>query len=140
MEQNDTRYELGAQVGFLLRLASQRHSMIFQETLPDITPTQFSVLIRLFEVGKCSQNELGRQTAMDQATVMGVVGRLRAKGLVELVADPTDKRRCLVSIPKKHWSMKADLHAKGHAITRKTLQTLSRSEQATFLKLVAKLT
>jgi DNA-binding MarR family transcriptional regulator len=140
VKRNDTRYELDTQVGFLLRLASQRHSILFQETLRDITPTQFSVLVRLFEVGQCSQNELGRQTAMDQATIKGVVGRLKAKGLVELVADPTDKRRFLVSIPKKHWKLKADLHAMGHAITRNTLEPLSRSERATFLKLLSKLT
>lgn len=132
-------YELGDQIGFLLRTASQRHSAIFQASVQDLTPTQFATLVKLFEAGSCSQNELGRRTAMDQSTIKGVVDRLNAKGLVELVPDPNDKRRSLVSVPKQFAYMKDQLHAKGRDISKLTLQPLTKAEQAKLLKLLRKI-
>ena len=77
-------YDLDEQVGYLLRLASQRHAGIFQNIISkDLTPTQFSVLIRLAEKGDLSQNRLGRLAALDTATTKGVVDRLRAKSLIQ---------------------------------------------------------
>ena len=91
-------YVLDAQIGYLLRLANQRHALIFQElSVLDLTPTQFSAMVRLLDEGECSQNELGRRTAMDVATIKGVVDRLRGKGLVTLNPDPNDKRRTTIS-------------------------------------------
>jgi len=42
-------YDLEKQIGHKLRLAQQRHLDIFNTHLPDITPTQFSVMVRLRE-------------------------------------------------------------------------------------------
>ena len=69
-------YQLDEQIGYLLRLANQRHLEIFSENMPALTPTQFSVLARLHEVGQLSQNELGRQVGIDAATTNGVIDRL----------------------------------------------------------------
>ncbi len=78
-------YRLDDQVGYILRLVSQRHASLFLSRLgSDLTPTQFAALVRLAELGQCSQNELGRQTAMDVATIKGVVDRLRGKGMVSM--------------------------------------------------------
>jgi len=69
------RYELDRQVGFLLRQVSQRHGTIFAEGIgSDLTPTQWAALAKLHEIGPCSQNLLGRLTAMDGATVTHVDG------------------------------------------------------------------
>jgi DNA-binding MarR family transcriptional regulator len=57
-------------VGFLLRQVNQRHTGLFASLIGDeTTPTQWAVLARLMEAGASSQNALGRQTAMDAATV-----------------------------------------------------------------------
>ncbi|HEX9446411.1 MAG TPA: MarR family winged helix-turn-helix transcriptional regulator, partial [Dongiaceae bacterium] len=71
-------YELDAQIGFVLRRAHQRHVAIFAECLSDyaLTPQQFSALAKIRETGGVSQNRLGRLTAMDPATILGVVQRL----------------------------------------------------------------
>ena len=43
-------YVLDEQIGYVLRMANQRHAGIFQSLIrKDLTPTQFSVLIRLSE-------------------------------------------------------------------------------------------
>ena len=53
-------YDLDEQVGYLLRLANQRHAGIFQNIISkDLTPTQFSVLIRLAEKGDPVTKSLG---------------------------------------------------------------------------------
>ena len=141
-ETNDPsgEYRLDSQVGYILRLANQRHSGIFSElSVLGLTPTQFATLIRLGEIGACSQNQLGRLTAMDVATIKGVVERLKEKHLVLSQPDPNDKRRNLVSLSPKGASLIPELHQVGHHITEATLAPLSLAERRTFLKLLAKL-
>lgn len=133
-------YKLDEQVGYVLRLVSQRHAAIFQTHSADgLTPTQFSALVRIDELGPCSQNRLGRLTAMDVATIKGVVDRLNRKGLVTLAADPDDKRRTMISLSDGGQALVADLHAAGEEITRDTLSPLTGAEEKTLLRLLSKL-
>ncbi len=135
-----SNYQLDDQVGYLLRLANQRHAAIFQShAFGDLTPTQFSALIRLAEHGKCSQNQLGRLASMDIATIKGVVDRLRQKGLVHTEPSPEDKRRSLISLSKQGAAIIDDLTRAGQQITKETLAPLSASEQRTLVKLLNKL-
>ena len=71
------RYVLDEQVGFLMRVAMQRHTSIFTSRMIEaLTQTQFAALAKLYEVGPCSQNHLGRLIYLDAATIKGVVDRL----------------------------------------------------------------
>lgn len=134
-------YNLDDQVGFLLRLVSQRHAAIFQARMqPDLTPMQFSALIRLAETPGCSQNRLGRLTGMDGATIKGVVDRLAAKALVALTPDPADRRRTLIALTPEGAALIAPLQDLGHRITAETLAPLTPTEQAQLLRLLRKMT
>ena len=134
-------YRLDDQVGYLLRRVSQRHAAIFQAGAPDgLTPTQFAALVRLAEVGRCSQNQLGRLTAMDVATIKGVVSRLEAKGLVRLAPDPEDRRRTVITLSPEADALIPALYRAGHAITEETLAPLDARERLTLLKLLDRLT
>lgn len=134
-------YLLDEQVGYLLRLANQRHATIFQtHAVAGLTPTQFSALVRLAEHGRSSQNQLGRHAAMDIATIKGVVDRLREKGLVRTEPSQEDKRRSLVSLTSEGEALISDLLQAGRRITEETLKPLSPAEQRTFVKLLRKLT
>ena len=93
-------YVLDEQIGFLLRRVTQRHLAIFSDHIPQVTTTQFAVLARLAERGPQSQNHLGRATAMDAATIKGVVDRLAREGLVATTADLEDRRRLTVMLTK----------------------------------------
>ncbi len=133
-------YVLDHQVGYLLRLASQRHAAIFQKhSLDGLTPTQFSTLIRVSEAGPVSQNHLGRLAAMDVATIKGVVDRLRAKGLMASRPDTGDKRRSIITLTVAGQALIADLTALGRAITEETLEPLSEAERQTLVALLQKL-
>ncbi len=133
-------YDLANQVGFILRRATQRHLAIFSEHVPDLTPTQFAALAMLQRLGPVSQNELGRQTAMDGATIKGVIDRLRKRYLVATAPDPGDQRRVIVSLSATGLETFESYVDTGHAVTAETLAPLSRREQETFLELLRKLT
>ncbi len=133
-------YDLDEQVGYILRLASQRHAGIFQNIISkDLTPTQFSVLIRLAEKGDLSQNLLGRLAALDTATTKGVVDRLRAKALIQSRPDTSDKRRAIISLTDEGQSIISSLKKDGLAITDKTLGSLKATEKLKLLKLLKKI-
>jgi MarR family transcriptional regulator, lower aerobic nicotinate degradation pathway regulator len=73
-------YILDEQIGFILRQVWQRHATIFAKEIGiNLTPTQWAALAKLTETGPCSQNQLGRLTAMDVATIKGVIDRLTAR-------------------------------------------------------------
>ena len=133
-------YILDEQVGFLMRIAGQRHSVIFQQQVPlDLTPPQFSVLIKVLELGSCSQNELGRRTAMDVATIKGVIDRLRTRKLVTVRSDLKDKRRFVVEPTEETKSYADLLKQAGLLISDLTLDPLTTTERDLFLKLLKKL-
>jgi DNA-binding MarR family transcriptional regulator len=81
-------------IGFLLRRAHQRHVSIFTAAVAqaELTPTQFTALLKVAQLGRTTQNLLGRHTAMDPATIQGVVRRLIGRGLVHPGHDPMDRR------------------------------------------------
>ena len=136
-------YILEEQAGFLLRRAHQRSSAIFMDIMADLelTPRQFSALIKIMEDGAVSQNRLGRLTAMDPATMQGVIRRLGDRGLVARRADPTDRRRMLLSLTAAGRALVEDgLGARGSRVTAATLAPLRPAERATFLRLLKKLT
>lgn len=134
-------YVLERQIGFLLRLANQRHAGIFQNIMPGrLTPTQFAALAKLHEAGACSQNHLGRMTAMDAATVKGVIDRLSAQGLVALKPDPQDRRRTAISLSKKGEKLITAALPGGFAVSEKTLEPLSVNERKTLVRLLKTIT
>lgn len=133
-------YTLDEQVGFLMRQAYQRHAALFADRFgEDITPTQWAVVAKLAEVGECSQNLLGRMTAMDVATVKGVVERLLRRNLIATIPDADDRRRLVVSLTDEGRALFGQKSAVAQAISDETLSPLSSSEQAVFISLIKKL-
>ena len=132
-------YRLDDQVGYKLRLASQRHLEIFSQHLSEITPTQFSVLARLYEVGETSQNQLGRLVAMDAATTKGVITRLLEKNLVETRADPKDLRRLQISLTEAGRELTIDAIEKAQRITKETAANLNGRDLKRLLELLDKI-
>lgn len=133
-------YDLDSQVGFLLRRAYQRHTALFSQHMPDrLTPTQFAAMARLLESGPLSQNLLGREIALDGATIKGVVDRLVARGLLDVRPDPDDGRRSLVSLTDEGRARALEYTEAASAITDATLAPIEASERATLVRLLAAL-
>lgn len=136
----DHGYRLSAQIGYLLRRANQRHLAIFNEHMIEgLTAQQFAVLIRLQQLAPISQNELGRQAALDQATINGVIQRLRARGLVQSVRSTKDQRRLNLSLTNSGRSILDKAIPVAQKITQLTCAPLSEDETATLMGLLSKI-
>ncbi|QBF32027.1 MarR family winged helix-turn-helix transcriptional regulator [Thalassococcus sp. S3] len=132
-------YRLTEQVGFNLRRANQRHVAIFARHVTGLTPTQFAAIARLYELGALSQNRLGRLTAMDSATIKGVVERLAGKGLVQSRADAEDQRLRIVALTDAGKAAFLEAHDQALKARAETLQTLTEEEAAQLEALLEKL-
>jgi DNA-binding MarR family transcriptional regulator len=137
---DETAYQVDRQVGFLLRQASQRHVAIFMNVIGDkLTTTQWSALSKLQQNQPCSQNQLGRETAMDVATIKGVVDRLVKRGLVATMPDTSDARRVVLSLTPEGEEVVAHNMPAARAATEETLSPLTSGERMIFLELLRKL-
>ena len=133
-------YVLDEQVGFLMRIAMQRHTSIFTANMIDgLTQTQFAALAKLYETGPSSQNQLGRLIYLDAATIKGVVDRLSVRGFVTALSDPTDRRRRAVTLTDEGRRVTEAALKVAAKITAQTLAPLTATEQRTIATLLKKL-
>jgi MarR family transcriptional regulator, lower aerobic nicotinate degradation pathway regulator len=134
------RYALDEQVGFLMRVAMQRHTSIFMSRMIEgLTQTQFAALAKLYEVGPCSQNHLGRLIFLDAATIKGVVDRLHLRGFLTALSDPKDRRRRAVALTERGRQVTEAATRVAAEITAATLMPLTTDEQRVVAKLLRKL-
>ena len=134
------RCMLDEQGGFLMRVAMQRHTSIFTSRMIEgLTQTQFAALAKLYEVGPCSQNHLGRLIYLDAATIKGVVDRLHLRGFVTALNDPKDRRRRAVSLTDRGRQVTEAAMLVAAEITAATLAPLTADEQRQIAKLLRKL-
>ena len=133
-------YVLDEQAGFLMRVAMQRHTSIFtSRMLEGLTQTQFAAQAKLYEVGPCSQNHLGRLIYLDAATIKGVVDRLHLRGFVTALSDPNDRRRRPVALTERGRQVTEAAMLVAAEITAATLTPLTADEQRMIAKLLRKL-
>jgi len=135
-----SEYRVDQQVGFFLRQANQRHVAIFAGMMGDrLTTTQWAALSKLREIQPSSQNQLGRETAMDVATIKGVVDRLVVRGLVQTEQDPKDGRRLVLSLTEEGLAaIKRNVEIAA-AVTDETLSPLSSAERMMLIELLRKI-
>jgi DNA-binding MarR family transcriptional regulator len=95
-----SNYTYTEQVGHLLRKAYQRHMAIFQQNVGEsqLTAVQFITLCAVRDHGPSALSELVKMTAVDQATIRGIVERLKARDLIVLGHDAQDRRKVIVSL------------------------------------------
>jgi DNA-binding MarR family transcriptional regulator len=135
-----TEYRVDQQIGFFLRQANQRHVAIFTNRMGDrLTTTQWAALSKLKEIQPTSQNQLGRETAMDVATVKGVVDRLVARSLIQTAPDPRDGRRLILSLTTEGEAALARNVGTARAITEETLSPLTSGERMMLIELLTKI-
>jgi DNA-binding MarR family transcriptional regulator len=140
VEQPASGYVLDQQAGFLMRVAMQRHTSIFMSRMIEgLTQTQFAALAKLYEVGPCSQNHLGRLIYLDAATIKGVVDRLGVRGFVTALADPKDRRRRAVALTERGRAVTQAAIGVAAEITTATLGPLTVQERRAVCELLKKL-
>jgi len=135
------QYILDEQVGFVLRQAQQRHAALFAGMMVDgLTPTQWAALAKLWECGAQSQNQLGRLTSMDGATIKGVIDRLSARGLTASRPDPEDARRLLIELTEEGADVFRRAAPVAQEISERTLAPLTKVEREILVELLRRIT
>ena len=133
-------YQLTDQIGHILRRVFQRHTTIFTNEMVDgLTATRFAALAMVKEKGSLSQNELGRLTAMDIATITGVVRWLKAQGFVKVGPYPNDSRRNLIELSDEGSRILDIAIPLGRTISERTLEPLSPAEASRLIELLRKI-
>jgi DNA-binding MarR family transcriptional regulator len=96
-------------------------------------------LVKLAEFESLSQNLLGRETAMDAATIKGVVDRLLKRGFVATAPDPDDARRMRVSITRDGCNAVERGVSAATAITAETLKPLDPAQRRQLVVLLRRI-
>ncbi|MDM0021871.1 MarR family winged helix-turn-helix transcriptional regulator [Variovorax saccharolyticus] len=128
-------------IGHVLRRAYQRHVAIFQQAMSQykLTAAQFIVLATLLESGGASQSDLVRQTAIDQATIRGIIDRLKARGLVITTVDPADARKVSVSLTPEGSEVTEGAAEQVEGISDQTFNGLNEAERVAALYLLRRM-
>jgi len=134
-------YDFSEQVGHLLRRVYQRHTALFQQIIPDtqLTAAQFVVLCAVRDSGACSLSRIVKKTAIDQATVRGVIERLKARGLLEVTHDETDRRKVLISLTQEGAARVTSMVPFALEISEKTLSGFNPAERMALMYLLNKM-
>lgn len=134
-------YCLDASAGHLLRLAHQRYQAIFQEhaTGLGLTGPQFATLLRLSQLGRATQNHLGRLAGMDSATIQGVVRRLIARGFMRTASDPLDRRMRVLTMTPEGEAVVREGQQAGTQANDALMCGLSERERAQLVSLLRRL-
>ena len=129
-------------VGVALRRAYQRAVANLNARIApfDVSPLQFSVLVRLHDHGAWTQNSLGRSIFMEPANIAALVGRLEERGLVAREPDPDDRRAVRVSITPAGTELLAAVRPEADAANAGTLSVLTAAERTQLMELLARLT
>ena len=137
----ETGYRLDDQVGFQLRRAYQRAGASLASRLAayDLTVPQFSVLARLHERGRVSQNLLGRLVVMEPANIRDVVLRLKKRGLIRSKKHTSDRRLILLSLTRAGSSLFETLRLLEAESTAATLAPLGHAERILLLNLLRRI-
>lgn len=134
-------YLLSEQIGHLLRRAYQRHTAIFQSTIPDdkLTTVQFAVLTSVRDHPGAPLVLIARQTAIDHATLRDIVLRLKRRGLLLIAPDQNDRRQRLVSLSPEGKKLVESLIPDARRITEMTLANLNACERLAAIEVLRKL-
>lgn len=134
-------YHFSHQVGHLLRKVYQRHAAIFQQNVGDsqLTAVQFITLCAINDMGPSSQAELVQITAVDQATIRGIVERLKVRELVTMSPDTYDKRKVIVSLTEAGRALVAMTVPNALKISEMTFGNLNPAERVALLFLLNKM-
>lgn len=134
-------YKFSDQIGHLLRRAYQRHVAIFQQTVPDtqLTAAQFVVLCAVRDSGLCLVGDIVQATAIDDASVRGIVERLKWRELLAVASDPGDGRKMTVSLTPAGQAMIEKTIPFARQISERTFGELEPAERTAIVDLLRKI-
>jgi DNA-binding MarR family transcriptional regulator len=132
---------LEALLGYHLRRAQVAVFQHFSETVgeADITPGQFGVLSVIAGNPGLSQARLGSALGIDRSTVVAVIDRLEARGLVTRGPAPNDRRSHALRLSPSGTQLLRRLEEMVRSHERHIGRRLSPAEQRELIRLLARI-
>ncbi len=130
-EPDQPGYIFSDQIGHFLRRAYQRHTALFQQYIPDsqLTAAQFVVLSSIRVNGGSSLADVVKATVIDQATIRGVVDRLKQRELVSVDHDRMDRRKVVIKLTQAGHDLVTEMEPFAQEITESTYGNLNPAER-----------
>lgn len=130
-----------ARPGHLVRRAYQISQAIFLDETSELglTSVQYSALNAIAELPGIDQATLSGLIAFDKTTLVKVLDRLVAKGLITRVRSTEDRRRQVLTATKKGQQLVKDIIPMLDRCQKRMLEPLTAEEQAVLLSLLTKL-
>lgn len=124
-------YRFSDQIGHLLRRAYQKHTAHFQAFIPDsqLTAGQFVALCCIRDHHGASLADIVKATVIDQATIRGVVDRLKQRGLVAVEHDSADRRKIAIRLTPEGSALVSAMEPFALQITESTYGALNPGER-----------
>lgn len=140
-EAADTGFRLEAHNAYLIRLAHQRATQIFQTLFEGhaVTPTQFAVMATLVRFGEMPQNRLSKLTGIDTATLSPMVSRLGQLGHVRRTPSSTDQRVNLIGLTESGARYTLELLPLSKKVSDMVLEPLKPRDRERFIALLAQI-
>jgi DNA-binding MarR family transcriptional regulator len=126
--------ELTDRIGYLLKHAQLRFQEIQRAALAPLglDGRLLAVLVTAKHAGPCQQLRLAEKLEVDRTTMVDLIDRLEASGLVQRRPDPDDRRARLIHLtPRGQRALTAGIAASDEVEAR-FLATLSARDQRAF--------
>jgi DNA-binding MarR family transcriptional regulator len=128
-------------VGYHLRRTQLVMFQKFAEQVgsSQVTPGQFGVLALIQANPGLNQSELGEAMGIDRSTVVAVIDRLEARGIVERRPSPHDRRSNALRLSAAGETLFVEVRELVKAHDRDLARDLSADEQAKLLSLLSRI-
>ncbi len=123
-------------IGYQLRLAQIAIFRDFVAALADfeVTPTVFGSLVLIEANPGLKQTELARGMNLDRSTVVSVIDKLQARGLVVRRKASDDRRSNALALTKRGAALLAELKPLVSAHERRLVENLDAEERAVLVR------
>lgn len=106
----------------------------------EVGSSQLKFLFNLYEEDEICQNKLAKRLSVDKATATRVLRKLEKVGYIEKYKDLNDKRKLLIRITEKGYSIKNDICDILNEWSNTLTKGFTENEQETFYKLLVRAT
>jgi DNA-binding MarR family transcriptional regulator len=128
-------------VGYHLRKAQVAVFQDFARSVgtAEISPGQFAVLMVIERNPGLSQTRLGQTLGIDRSTLVAVIDRLEARGLVARADAPRDRRSYALHVSVKGRARLAELTERVRSHERQIAAGLDAAERASLIALLRRI-
>jgi MarR family transcriptional regulator for hemolysin len=127
--------------GFLLKDVSRRYVLRFEERAREISLTlpQCKVLVRLEKNQGASQARLAELAEVEPMTMVRILDRMEADGLLERRPDPADRRARCLYLTRKATPLLDEIWRLSEMTRAETFAGISRQEREGFMGLLERM-